>query len=517
LINGGDPGQIGTRVRWAFGLVGLFAMTFAVVALSGPGRMDIVDGQTRYEVARSLVEHGDSVIRDPDVWFAVFTGRDGQRYTPYRFPQTVAGVVAIELADHTGPVAEGRRHFFFTLTSAFAAALLAVLYAQWFRSRGLSRPAALAWAAAGIFCTPSWNYGTSTFDDILGAFTLVGAFTLAVAARRRGLGWSLAAGLVLGLAFNCKQPLALFVLPVLAAADAPGAGTTGRLVRALLILAGLGTGVLAYKAYDSWKFPAEALAVHADEWVNLGPVWTPNPVPPLLSLTVSPGAGALWYCPTVLLACYGLAAGWRREKIVCICVVAASVGFLLFLSFVAFYKGEPSWGPRYLTPVLALGWLWAPAGAAVVPRRLTVVLLTLGLLVQLLALSVDPQRLHLQRALPNSTYAQPGWLHFDLRLSHLVNRPREVVEVCTAGRAPAYTPAPSPTYATPAIRGSATDAVHEYQVFASLRPWWVHQPYLEIADRPVGIAATVLFFGAVAAAGLGLLWVGCGGIPRRLS
>src|SRR6266704_3632323 len=107
-------------LTWALVLVGQFLFVFALVALSGPGRIDIVDGQTRYEVARSLVEHGDSVIRDPNVWFTVFPGRDDQLYTPYRFPQTGAGVIAIILADQSGPIDEGRRHFFFTLTSACA-------------------------------------------------------------------------------------------------------------------------------------------------------------------------------------------------------------------------------------------------------------------------------------------------------------------------------------------------------------------------------------------------------------
>ena len=77
--------------RWWIARAGLFLTMFAVVALSGPGRIDIVDGQTRYEVARSLVEHGDSIIRDPNVWFAVFPGRDGLRYTKYRLPQSAAG------------------------------------------------------------------------------------------------------------------------------------------------------------------------------------------------------------------------------------------------------------------------------------------------------------------------------------------------------------------------------------------------------------------------------------------
>ena len=51
-------------LRWMMALAGLFLAVFAVVALSGPGQFDISDGWVRYEVARSLVEHGDVNIRD---------------------------------------------------------------------------------------------------------------------------------------------------------------------------------------------------------------------------------------------------------------------------------------------------------------------------------------------------------------------------------------------------------------------------------------------------------------------
>ena len=44
---------------------------------------------------------------------------------------------------------------------------LAVTYALVFRQSGLRKEHALLWAAGGIFCTSSWFYGTSTFDDIL--------------------------------------------------------------------------------------------------------------------------------------------------------------------------------------------------------------------------------------------------------------------------------------------------------------------------------------------------------------
>src|SRR5438477_405234 len=144
-----------TAPWWAVVLAGEFVFVFAAVALTGPGRIDIVDGQTRYEVARSLVERGDSAVRDPEVRFWVFPGRAGRRYTPYRFPQSVLGAGAIGLADATGPVSEGRRHFFFTLTSALVCALLAVGYALWFRGVGLAPGAALLWSLGGVFCTPS--------------------------------------------------------------------------------------------------------------------------------------------------------------------------------------------------------------------------------------------------------------------------------------------------------------------------------------------------------------------------
>src|SRR5437868_8284213 len=88
---------------WPVALLGLFLTVFAVLALSGPGRIDIIDGQARYEVARSLVDHGDVVVRDPGIWFPLARGRGGNVYCAYRLPHSVLGVPAILLADATGP------------------------------------------------------------------------------------------------------------------------------------------------------------------------------------------------------------------------------------------------------------------------------------------------------------------------------------------------------------------------------------------------------------------------------
>src|SRR5439155_13190040 len=102
--------------------------------------------------------------------------------------------------------------------SALVCALLAVGYALWFRGVGLAPGAAVLWSLGGVFCTPSWFYGTSTFDDILGTAAVVGAVCVAFLTRRRlPLLGAAAAGLLLGVAFNCKEPLGIFVFAVLAA------------------------------------------------------------------------------------------------------------------------------------------------------------------------------------------------------------------------------------------------------------------------------------------------------------
>jgi hypothetical protein len=488
---------------------------FAAVALSGPGRIDIVDGQTRYEVARSLVEHGDSIIRDKDVWFLAFPGRAGERYTTYRFPHSGLGTAAIVLADATGPVSEGRRRFFFTLTSAVVCALLPLCYALWFRRVGLAPRAALLWSLGGVFCTPSWFYGTSTFDDILGTAAVVGAICVAFRARRR---WPLpgaaVAGLLLGVAFNCKEPLGIFLFAVLAAGHERDRPLRGQLPRVLLVLAGLALGVIAHAAYQAYKFPPETRAALAQLEARYVPCWADNlgaVAAAFFGLTLSPGAGMFWYFPPLVLCLCGLRCWWAAEKWFCRAVLAGCAVFFGFLCCLTIFAGDPTWGPRYLTPVFGVLWLFAPAGAARVGLGPCKLLLGAGVLVQLLGLAVDPHRLYVQRHLTAAFYYDLSpWLYGDSAVSHLLNRPREIVEVLNPERPPsaAFTPAPSPTFAFPVINriyDEGPAAVHKYHVLNSLRPWWASQWYLAPADRPVDLLGTLVLLSATAFAGLGLL------------
>jgi hypothetical protein len=532
------------RLWWALGLTGQFVLVFSVSALTGPGRIDIVDGQTRYEVARSLVEHGDSRIRDSDVWFRVHPGREGARYTPYRFPQSGGGVLAILAADATGEVSEPRRHFFFVLISAVAASVLAVTYSAWFRGIGLRPGACLAWGTAGIFCTPSWFYSTSTFDDMLGATAIVLATAVAFLGReRRPLLAAGVAGLLMAWAINCKEPLALFVLPVLAALYRPGLSLRRFLAPAALVLLGAALGVAAYKAYDAYKFPPGTPDPNADYVEKYGAMWTADPRPGIAGLALSPSAGLIWYCPPFLLALAGWTV-WRRQWAgFCAAAGLASLLFAFFLCFLTFFKGEPCWGPRYLTPVIALWWVFVPAAAVRVRPFMMGLGLSLGVIVQLLALSVDPQRLLLEKGISFTYYVEDPWLQFHPGLSHLLQRPREIRHILNHRTpAPEYSPAPFPTYATrvpsaaPAMLSSVfghaaapmplrplsaistvrlaglahgihqyKDAVRRYHVFASFRPWVLSQSYLAPADRPVDLLRTALLLLGTTALGLVLM------------
>jgi hypothetical protein len=489
----------------AYGLAGagLFVSILAVMALTSPGRIDIVDGQTRYEVARSLVDHGDHAIRDPHIWFGRFPGRDAKDHTNYRFPQSLLGVPAVWLSDVTGGTRETRRHYFFAMTSAMAGAALAVLYFTWFLDRGRSIRSALWWAALGIVATPAWFYATSTFDDVLG--TTVSVAALVAAGRPSWAPWRRAttAGLLVGLAFNCKQPLIVVALPALAQLwSAPLAWRLKLRTSALLAL-GASAGVLAFVAYEAYKFPLGLEAAHAVLQLQYMPVWPAKPMENAAALLLSPSAGLLWYCPPTVLGLVGLSrsdAPFRRS------LAASIVVFGLFITSITIFKGDPSWGPRYFTPVYAWLWLLAPHGAAAIDGHVTRLLVVAGVLVQLAALTVDPHRLYVERNLPSMFGAVAPILYFDPQNAHLLNRPREIREIWHARdrQYDRFSPAPAPTFAFPVLdridRGRAV--VEQFAVLNTFRPWWVSQCHLPDAARPVSIPWALAVQVALLAIGL---------------
>ena len=487
---------------------GLALLLFALLALFCPGGIDIIDGEVRYEVAKSILDYGDSAIRNEGIWFSVFPGRDGQRYTYYRLPHSLLGAAALWVADSTGGLSEPRRQFFFTLLSPLCGALLAAAYFVWF-SRYRPTRSPLLWAAAGVLCTPCWYYSTSTFDDMFGATTMVWSIVIiGAAARNPSTLRALASGLLIGVAFNFKQPVAVFAMPAAALLYQRQDSVRRWLMRCVPMCVGLGVGLVVYILYDLWKFPPGTKALHGPllEWYM--PVWPGQPGWALFALALSPAAGILWYCPTLPLCVSGVKKSWND----CPCFVTAAVWatavFFLFIASISFFKGDPAWGPRYLVPAFAILWLFAPMGAAAWPKLAVAALLVVGLTVQLLGLAVDPQRLYIERRLPNMFGAMAPALLFDPPNAHLLQRPREILEIWRAryDSGERFSPG-EPTFSFPIVPMTETgpDALRKYKMLNVFRPWWASYDYLPPEYRPVSRAAALGVYAIVALVGAVLI------------
>ena len=195
-----------------------------------------------------------------------------------------------------------------------------------------------------------------------------------------------------------------------------------RIARASVLTAGLLGGLLLYYGCENWKFPPEQKAKHAAIWAEWGiTVFDGNPIEAMIDYAVGPSAGSIWYCPTLLLGVAGLVSWWRanRRNIVVAVVVSMAV-ITVFFACLTFYKGGVCWGPRYLTPIFGVLWLFAPAGVGIIGRRLAKLLLALGVMVQLLGLAIIPERIYVERNVHSAFYIVNPWRYFQPSISHFL-------------------------------------------------------------------------------------------------
>jgi hypothetical protein len=325
------------------------------------------------------------------------------------------------------------------------------------------------------------------------------------------------AAVCVGLALNCKQPLAVVLLPAMALADDPTRPLRVRLGRAAVLGLGFAAGYVAYAGYEAWKFPPDSRGERAAIMAPKDPpmFFGASPVEAVLDFIAGPSAGSIWYFPPVLLCAAGLTAWWRagRRRVVVAFVVACGAA-VAFYSILTFYKGGVCWGPRYLTPLFALLWLFAPDGVTILGRPRSRLLLAAGVGVQLLGLAVVPERLYFERRLVSNFYTVDPWIYFHGSVSHVLNRPRELVEVLTAPPAPEFAPAPTPTFTLPVLEPPyytgppGAEGIRHYTVLNTLRPWWATFPHLPADQRPVDLNRTVTLFVLLILVGLAAGWTG---------
>jgi hypothetical protein len=550
---------------------GVFFAVLAVYVLSNPGRIDLIDGQVRYEVTMNWLTMGRPVILDFRIPRSM-GGTHRGRFT-YSFYGAGASVAAMPLVFigtfYDDPPGEVTRFLFSLTTSIFgaaAAALLCLFYVQ----LGIGVRKALMWTSVAAFATLMWPASESTFDNGQHAcLVLIAVFLGFLSSRRKSLLFAALGGLAAGLLFTYQEYFAL-IIPLLALSTLDSriwqvrGGRSG--IRVLLHPIGLLLRLDFRDAIREFKSPCglsadEVIAFHGacrrcglflllslvgvllaldfnyvrfgslvdsakvHSRVHGGPPRFGNPIAGLLTLLVSPGKSILLYSPPIVLGLAGIRRLWRREPQIVLTIVAASVVLVLFISTIAFAGGDWCWGPRYLTPLVPLWALAMPFASSKgrSRRALAAAIVGAGLIVQCLGLSVENQRYFFERALPDLFWAGDPW--FYLNHSALAARPREMLSLIKGPPPEATlfnTDNNPPTYATlgpfPSIpRSQAPVWMRHYKVFYVPRPWPLWMRGIPPDQRGINLGAWLAGTLGLGLLGFALLSGSCGvrGQARR--
>ena len=390
-------------------------------------------------------------------------------------------------------------------------ALLTIVYGMLGVDLAMSAGAAIVFGLA----TQWWPGSVTTFDQNQHAVLLFVALLLAWESGRRAVtALALLAGVIGGALITYQETYGL-LLPAIALAvfapsgegdaDAPTLSALGidrsAVVRSLVFGAGCCVGVALFFAYNYVRFDA---LFQPDRYDTR---WPANPLAGVLSLTISPGRSVFLFSPPLLILGFGIRSLWTRAPVLCAAAGLAGVVHFLFVSNLPFFAGEWAWGPRYLLVLLPLACLGLPFAMARLRRRyLLASVLGLGLVVQLMAVSLDHQRFYFERGLAPHFWGDQPWFYFER--SQLLARPFEIVETLLSGvpaEVVAFAPTPHSqlTYAPfgpPRAQLGAAWA-RRYAVFHVFRPWPFWMAYIDVKNRPVPVR--LLTAGCVALVGLG--------------
>ncbi len=488
--------------------VGLFLLLAGIYVLTGPGRIDTIDGQYRYDVARNIVEQGSPIVTDRGLPPTPI-GRDGRNY--FLGPAaSLAGVPLIAVGRLIDSDRPPLHEFLFSFTSAFLASAAGVLLLLLYGMLGVSRRRAVGWTVVASFCTLMWPVATSVFDQAQQACALLFSVYAGLrAARDDAVHFAVASGFAASVLVSYQEVYVAMVPAMALVCMVGGEGVRDflRSRRFKAYAAGFLFGLAALLLFNVYRFGAlSAIAPNTGEMKLLG-----NPLVGMLGLLASPGKSMFLYSPPLILAVLG----WRRMRaehatFARAVLITIGVHFAIIASLI-FWGGDWAWGPRYLVVTLPLACLALPFVR--IRPAITGALISIGLVVQLLGLSVDHQRFFLERGLADHFWTTDQSIYFTE--SALFARPAELVSVFEDhgpidARRFAPNPYRSPTYAAfgnnPGERSDAPRWMRHFALYYTPRPWPLWMARMKPGHAPVEYwPLFALFAFAMALAGAALL------------
>jgi hypothetical protein len=217
-----------------------------------------------------------------------------------------------------------------------------------------------------------------------------------------------------------------------------------------------------------------------------------NPLVGLAGLFLSPAKSVLLYSPTYAFALLGVRRLMQRDRQRFTVIGGCLMIHIALIASLKFWAGEWAWGPRYLIASLPLACIGLPFAARTgTPRRLLLTACGLGLVVQLLGISVDHQRYYFERSLVPFFWVVESSMYRD---SPLFARPAELLAVMREADLPrvrALVPGPRPRSMTSTTYGPDHANIlrvpawmREHLVFVVPRPWPLWSRYLTAEERP---------------------------------
>jgi hypothetical protein len=276
-----------------------------------------------------------------------------------------------------------------------------------------------------------------------------------------------------------------------------------------IVALGVACGVGAVLAYNTLAF-GNPLKIGRSTVAHPLVGWPPVG---LVGLFLSPAKSILLYSPTYLFALVGLRRLIRHRPTEFAVIGACLVVHVLITSSLRFWAGEWAWGPRYLIVSLPLATIGLPFATGARIKPAVVAACGAGLVVQLLAISVDHQRYYFERSFSPYFWLDESTMYTD---SPLLARPGELLAVIQGrdlDQVRALVPARRPLSMTSSLFGPPPDRMadaprwmRQYLVFLVPRPWTLWSRYLAPELRPgrtdlmtrAGLVLAVAAFGLLA-------------------
>lgn len=501
--------------------IGIFLLVGTVYAWVGPGRIDMIDGQYRFEVAKNIIDDGSVQIRDLVLGGAV-PGLTGM-YSSYGISGSLVAVPLILLAGSPSLAPVDRQQFFFSMTSAAFGAATAALLFVFYTLLGIEWRRSLGWTFVAAFATLTFPQSTTVFDQAQHGFlVLAGCFLAWLGARRDSMRLTIAGGAAMVILVNFQETYAILI-PMVGLASLAGANSTPearrRTLERYVVFVFVGClGLLFFAGFNSFRF---GRFLFSGKGVN-HPSPLGNPLIGLAGLLFSPGKSILLYSPPTALAVFGLYSFVRAHRRLGLAVVGTCLAHLGLISMLSFYGGDWCWGPRYFVTILPLTALGFPfvAFRGRLLRFAPGVIVAVGVLVQLLGLSLDHHRFFYARSLPAFFWYRNHSFYF--RESALFARPGEIVESMRHGvpaEADLFRPGPYSALLTYAVFGGWGHPelpppiwMRHYQVFWLPRPWPLWMATIQPAQRPIDLGAANMI---LLLTGLAGVWAIHAALPPR--